>query len=193
MTTTGECVVAGFGDRAFPEVRAAAEQIEADVFGRAFGETAEALRGYYDAYLPQTVFVLVRDGTTWAGMVRLALPGPLISLTLEDAVAPPFLADVPAATGIRDSRMLDVLTAGVLPRHRARRLVEQLAAAVAPVAREHDCSHLIGMVDRRLYGYLRLRRLRLQRHASWHPYYGSPATTVASAAVADVEGWIGRH
>jgi hypothetical protein len=185
-----EAITAAAGDPGFPRARAVAERVEAEVFGRAFGETPEALRGYYEDHLPQTVFVVVRDRGEWAAAARLAVPGPLVSLTLEDAAVPPFEADVPGDLGVGADRLLDILTAGVRPGHRARRLVEAMAAATVDVARSHGCSHLIGMVDRRLHGYLRRRGMPPRRHASWHPYFGSPATTVASGAVADVAAWL---
>lgn len=185
-----ETITAVAGDPGYARVRAVAERIEAEVFGRAFGEEPAALLGYYVDHLPQTVFVLVRDHGVWAAMARLARPGPLPSLTLDDAVRPPFEADVPGDLGIRADRLLDVLTAGVRPGHRARRLVEAMATVSVPVARRHGCSHLVGMADRRVLGYLRRRGLRCRRHAGWHPYYGSPATTVASAAVDDVDTWL---
>ncbi|MBC8092401.1 MAG: hypothetical protein H7Y15_10770, partial [Pseudonocardia sp.] len=79
----------------FPEARGVAERIEAGVFRATFGESAADLASYYTEHLPQTAFVLAHDDG-WAGMMRLGLPGPRTALSLEDAVAPPFDADVEA-------------------------------------------------------------------------------------------------
>ena len=174
-------------DPPFPEARGAAERIEAGVFRATFGESARALRSYYDDHLPQTVFVLV-DDDGWAGMLRLGVPGPLPSPSLEDAVAPPFsappeLADVP---------MVDVLTAAVRTRFRSRGLFEELLAAAADVAAEHRCARLGAMTDHRVLAYLRHRGLPVALHTGVHPYYGSPATAFVSVTSTDLADWLPR-
>lgn len=174
-------------DPPFPEARGAAERIEAGVFRATFGESAQALRSYYDEHLPQTVFVLVDDGG-WAGMLRLGVPGPRPSLSLEDALAPPFsvppeLADVP---------MVDVLTAAVRTRFRSRGLFEELLGAAAGVAAERRCARLGAMTDHRVLAYLRYRGLPVELHSGLHPYYGSPATGFVSVAATDLTAWLPR-
>ena len=62
-----------------------AAEIEAEVFGSSFGESAENLRGYYGSHIDQTAFVLV-GREMWSGMMRVGLPGPRQSLSVEDAL-----------------------------------------------------------------------------------------------------------
>ena len=176
----------------FPEARGVAEQIEAGVFRATFGESAADLASYYTEHLPQTAFVLAHnDG--WAGMMRLGLPGPRTALSLEDAVAPPFDADVEAelaATTGRPVVLLDVLTAAIRSRFRNRRIFELMIGAATRTATQHGCTHLVAMTDRRVLAYLRRRRLPLTLHSALHRYYGSPATAVASVEVAALDRWL---
>jgi GNAT superfamily N-acetyltransferase len=159
------------------------------VFRATFGESAAALRSYYVAHLPQTVFVLVHDGG-WAAMMRLGVPGPDGSLSLDDALAPPF--------GVRPGDvagpLLDVLTAAVRSRFRSRGLFEALLGAAAEVAREHGCARVAAMTDRRVLAYVRYRGLPVVAHSGLHPYYGSPATAFVSADTAALASWVaGLH
>ncbi|MBW0118800.1 hypothetical protein [Pseudonocardia abyssalis] len=192
MTDTVTCLAFPAGRPPFPEALGVAERIEAGVFRTRFGETAENLRAYYTDHLPQTRIVLVHDGG-WAGMMRLGLPGPLASLSLEDSVAPPFEADVLAdLAGDEPVVLLDILTTAVRRRFRNRRIFEHMLGAAARVAGEQGCTHVVAMVDRRVYVYLRRRRLACTLHSGWHPYYGSPATGVVSVGTAQLRRWLDR-
>lgn len=174
----------------FPEALGVAERIEAGVFRATFGESADDLRSYYSDHRPQTQIVLAHDDG-WAGMMRLGLPGPRMSLSLEDAVAPPFDA-TPKADLADDGPavLLDVLTAAVRSRFRNRRLFERMLGVAARVADEHGCTHVVGMVDRRVLTYLRHRRLPLTLHSDLHHYYGSPATGFCSVGTAALRHWL---
>ncbi len=176
----------------FPEAVAVTERIEAGVFRATFGESAENLRSYYADHLAQTVFVLVREGdaadTGWAGMMRLGLPGPRPSLSLEDAVAPPF--SVPPVPGA--DRPLDILTAAVRSRFRRRGLAEVLLAAAVAVAREHGCSLLVAMVDHRVIGFAARHGIPHTVHSGLHPYYGSSATGLLSLPLGETAAWLRR-
>lgn len=192
MTDTLDCLAFPATQPPFPEALGVAERIEAGVFRARFGETAENLRSYYAAHLPQTRIVLVRAGG-WAGMMRLGLPGPLASLSLEDAGAPPFGVDLRAElAGAAPVVFLDVLTTAVRRRFRNRRIFEQMLRAAVDVAAEHGCTHVIAMVDRRVLVYLRRRRLACTVHSGWHRYYGSPATGVVSVETAELRRWLDR-
>lgn len=174
----------------FPEALGVAECIEAGVFRATFGESAANLRAYYADHLPQTQIVLVHDGG-WAGMMRLGLPGPRRSLSIEDAVAPPFDATPEAdLAGDGPVVLLDVLTAAVRSRFRNRRLFERMLAAAVGVADEHGCTHLVAMVDRRVIVYLRRRRLAYVLHSGLHGYYGSGATGFVSVETAVLRHWL---
>jgi hypothetical protein len=174
----------------FPEALGVAERIEAAVFRATFGESAENLRSYYADHLPQTQIVLVHDHG-WAGMMRLGLPGPRTSLSVEDAVAPPFDATPEAdLAGNGPVVLMDVLTAAIRSRFRNRRLFERMLAAAVRVADEHGCTHLVAMTDRRVLTYLRRRRLAYTLHSGLHHYYGSPATGFASVEVAVLRRWL---
>lgn len=180
------------GDQpAWDRERRVAEEIEAETFGRSFGETAENLSAYYAEHLSQTRFVLARE-VGWVGMLRLGLPGRLPSLSEEDAVLPPFDADLATALG-PSPRLLDILTAAVVPRARVRGIFERMLAAAHRIAVEHHCTHLLGMVDHRLVAYLRLRGLKLGIHSGEHPYYGSPATQVISVPPDELERWLNER
>lgn len=192
MTDAVDCHAFPADRPPFPDALGVAERIEAGVFRDRFGETAENLRAYYAAHLPQTQIVLVHDDG-WAGMMRLGLPGPLASLSLEDAVSPPFEADVLAdLAGDGPVVLMDVLTTAVRRRFRNRRVFEHLLRAAAGVAAGRGCTHVIAMVDRRVYVYLRRRRLACTRHSGWHHYYGSPATAVVSVGTAELRRWLDR-
>jgi hypothetical protein len=162
------------------------------VFRARFGESAASLASYYVDHLPQTVFVLVHDDG-WAGMMRLGLPGPRPALSLEDAVSPPFDADVEADLAARSAEpvvVLDVLTAAIRSRFRNRRIFEQLLAATVRTAAEHRCTHVVAMADRRVLGFFRTRRLPYTLHSDLHHYYGSPATGVASVELGLLDRWL---
>lgn len=176
----------------FPEALGVAERIEAAVFGRSFGETAQDLRGYYAGHLPQTAIVLAHDDG-WAGMMRLGLPGPRESLSLEDTAAPPFDADVPgdlAGPGGAPVVLMDVLTAAIRRHFRNRRIFERMLVTAVAVAAENRCTHVVGMLDLRVLAYLRRRRLAYRLHSGLHGYYGSTATGIASVEVAVLRRWI---
>lgn len=193
MTDTVDCIAFPADSPPFPEALGVAERIEAGVFRARFGETAENLCSYYADHLPQTQIVLVHD-EGWAGMMRLGLPGPLGSLSLEDAVAPPFEADVLAdLAGNEPVVLLDVLTTAVRRRFRNRRIFEHMLRGAAGVAAERGCTHVIAMVDRRVFVYLRRRRLACTLHSGWHDYYGSPATGVVSVETAELRRWLDRR
>jgi GNAT superfamily N-acetyltransferase len=168
----------------FPGAVAVAERIEAGVFRATFGEQAAALRSYYAAHLPQTVFVLVHDGG-WAGMLRLGVPGRDGSLSLADALRPPFAVRAGEVPG----PLLDVLTAAVRRRFRSRGVFEDLLGAAARVAHEHGCVRVGAMTDRRVLAYVRYRGLPVAVHSGLHPYYGSPATGFVSADPAALASW----
>lgn len=176
----------------FPEALGVAERIEAAVFGRAFGETAQNLRGYYADHLAQTAIVLAHDDG-WAGMMRLGLPGPRVSLSLEDAAAHPFDADVPGdlgGAGASPVVLMDVLTAAIRRHFRNRRIFERMLGTAVAVAGENHCTHVVGMLDLRVLAYLRRRRLAFRLHSGLHHYYGSPATGIASVEVAVLQRWV---
>lgn len=174
----------------FPEALGVAERIEAGVFRSTFGESAENLRSYYTDHLPQTQIVLAHDHG-WAGMMRLGLPGPRMSLSLEDAVAPPFDATPEAdLSGDGPVVLMDVLTAAVRSRFRNRRLFERMLLSAVRVADEHGCTHVVGMADRRVLTYLRRRRLPFTLHSGLHRYYGSPATGFGSVETGALRHWL---
>jgi hypothetical protein len=98
-----------------------------------FGESAEARHSYYDGHAEQTAFVLARVppdedervAPDRAGMMRLGLPGPLSSLSAEDAAGPPFDVDLATELAAADGEpvvVLDVLTTAIVTGHRNRRL-----------------------------------------------------------------------
>lgn len=191
MVEASSCVAFPATEPPFPDALAVAERIEAGVFLATYGESAEDLGSYYAEHLPQTKIVLVHDGG-WAGMMRLGLPGPRTSLSLEDAVAPPFEADVEAElAGEEPVVLLDVLTAAVRSRFRNRRIFERMLDAAARVAAEHGCTHLVAMADRRVLVYLGRRRLRYTLHTGLHDYYGSPATGFVSVETGELHRWLG--
>lgn len=192
MVEASTCVAFPATEPPFPEALAVAERIEAGVFRATYGESAEDLGCYYAEHLLQTQIVLVRDGG-WAGMMRLGLPGPRTSLSLEDAEAQPFGADVGAdLAGEEPVVLLDVLTAAVRSRFRNRRIFERMLDAAARVAREHGCTHLVAMVDRRVLVYLRRRRLHYTLHTGLHDYHGSPATGFVSVETGELRRWLGQ-
>lgn len=176
----------------FEGAREVAELIEADVFLASFGESAENLRRYYDDHLDQTVFVLVgHEG--WSAMMRLGVPGPRPSLSVEDAGAAPFDVDLEAELAVDQPGppvVLDVLTAAVHPAHRSAGYLGPMLAAAARLAREQACTHLVAMVDSGLIEVLRAGGLPGTVHSDLHPYYGSPATAVTSITVAALGGWL---
>lgn len=189
---TRGCLRFPAGKPPFPDARGVAERIEAGVFRATFGESAAALASYYTDHLPQTVFVLAHDDG-WAGMMRLGLPGPRPALSLEDAVAPPFAADVEAELAARSTApvvLLDVLTVAIRSRFRNRRIFEQMVGATVRTASEHRCTHVVAMADRRVLAYFRSRRLPYTLHSDLHRYYGSPATGVASVEVGLLDRWL---
>lgn len=179
------------GDPHWDDTRTIAEGIEAAVFDHSFGETAEVLRGYYDEHLPQTAFVIAREHE-WAGMMRLGLPGPRTSLSLDDAERPPFEVDVLAELGADGTTVvpLDVLTTAVVPRYRARGTFERMLVAAVDLAVECSCTHLVAMLDHHVLSSLRLRKVPGRLHSGRHPYYGSAATVMTSTAVADLRAWL---
>ncbi len=176
----------------FDGAREAAEEIEAEVFGASFGESAENLRRYYDGHLHQTAFVLVGDGT-WSGMMRVGLPGPRPSLSVEDALAPPFGVDLEtqlAADQAGPAVLLDVLTAAVRAGHRNQGVFGPMLAALIGLAAEHACTHLVAMVDTRLVEALRAGGLPGTVHSGPQPYYGSTATAVTSVRTGALRTWL---
>jgi len=176
----------------FDGARATAEQIEAEVFLTSFGETVDNLRRYYDEHLDQTVFVLAGQGG-WSGMMRIGLPGPRSSLSVEDAAGPPFGVDLAAELAgdqAGPAVLLDLLTAAVRAPDRNRGILGPLLAAAVRLAGEHACTHLVAMVDGRLVQVLRAGGLPGTVHSDLHPYYGSPGTAVTSVPVAALRGWL---
>lgn len=189
MATSGApgCLTFTASAPPFDGARAAAEQIEAEVFLASFGESADKLRRYYDGHLDQTAFVLAgQDG--WSGMMRVGVPGPRPSLTAEDAARPPFDVDLEAELG--SAVLLDVLTAAVRTPDRNQGTLGPMLAAAVRLAREHACTHLVAMVDGGLVEVLRAGGLPGTVHSDLHPYYGSPATAVTSIPVTALRGWL---
>jgi hypothetical protein len=167
-----------------------AEGIEAAVFGSSFGESAENLRGYYDGHLDQMAFVLVDPHL---GMMRVGVPGPLPSLSVEDAAAAPFGSDLAVALAADQpgpAVLLDVLTAAVLPGHRHQGTLGPMLVALADLARAHACTHLVATTDGRLVELLRAGGLPGTVHSGLHPYYGSEATAVTSVRLEALDGWL---
>lgn len=176
----------------FAGAREAAEAIEAEVFGSSFGESVENLRRYYDGHLDQTAFVLV-GAERWSGMMRIGLPGPRPSLSVEDAAAPPFGVDLDAelaADQAGPAVTLDVLTAAVLRSHRSQGIFGLMLAALVGLAAEHACTHVVAMADRRLVEGLQAGGLPGTVHSGLHPYYGSAATAVTSVRTGALRTWL---
>lgn len=120
-------------------------------------------------------------------------PGPLASLSVEDAEAPPFGVDLRAGpAGSAPVVFLDVLTTAVRRRFRNRRIFEQMLRAAVDVAAERGCTHVIAMVDRRVLVHLRRRRLACTLHSGWQRHHGSPATGVVSVETAGLRRWLDR-
>lgn len=189
------CIAFAATDPPFPGAREHAEQIEAAVFGTSYGETAEALRSYYAEYDAQMYFVLARDGD-WAGMLRLGVPGPLASLSAEDAAAPPFEVDLAAdlsATHDAPVVLLDVLTAAVQAGRGHSGLFERMLVAAVDVAERHACTHVIAMIDSLVIAYFAARGVTFTVHTAAHPYYGSRATAVVSIPAVVLRDWLAAN
>jgi hypothetical protein len=179
----------------FPGAREQAEQIEAAVFRTSYGETAEALRSYYAHYDEQMYFVLAREGAR-AGMLRLGVPGPLASLSAEDAAAPPFgvdLVSVLSADHGGPVALLDVLTAAVQAGGGHSGLFERLLLAALDVADAHACTHIIAMIDSLVIAYFASRGAAFTVHTAAHPYYGSRGSAAVSIPVAVLRAWLEAH
>jgi hypothetical protein len=189
------CITFAATAEPFPGARAEAEKIEASIFRTSFGETAEALRSYYADHDAQMYFVLARDGD-WAGMLRLGVPGPLVSLSAEDAAAPPFDVDLIAVLSAGHGGpvvVLDVLTAAVQAGRGHSGLFERMLDAAVDVAVDHACTHIIAMVDSLVIAYFASRGVTFTVHAAAHPYYGSPASAPISIPVDVLGEWLVAH
>jgi hypothetical protein len=189
------CIAFAATAEPFPGAREQAEQIEAAVFRTSYGETAEAMRSYYAGYDAQMWFVLAGDGD-WAGMLRLGVPGPLVSLSAEDAAAPPFDVDLVAALAAGHDGpvvLLDVLTAAVQAGRGHSGLFERMLVAAVGVAADHACTHVIAMVDKLVIAYFASRGVTFAVHSAAHPYYGSAATAPVSIPVAVLREWLAAH
>ncbi len=176
----------------FPGAREQAEQIEAEVFRTSYGETADAMRSYYAGHDEQMWFVLARDGD-WAGMLRLGLPGPLASLSAQDAAAPPFDVDlVSVLEADHGDRvvLLDVLTAAVHAGRGHSGLFERMLVAALDVADDHACTHVVAMIDSLVIAYFASRGATFTVHAAAHPYYGSPASAPVSIPARVLRDWL---
>lgn len=186
------CFAFAATDPPFPGAREQAEQIEGAVFHTAYGETAEALRSYYGHYDEQMYFVLASEGD-WAGMLRLGVPGPLASLSAEDAVAPPFDVDLVAVLTADHGGpvvLLDVLTAAVQAGRSHSGLFERMLVAAVDVADDHGCTHVIAMIDSLVIAYFASRGVTFTVHAAAHPYYGSRASAPVSIPVAVLRAFL---
>ena len=189
------CIAFAATAEPFPGARGQAEQIEAAVFRTSYGETAEALRSYYAGYDEQMWFVLARDGD-WAGMLRLGVPGPLVSLSAEDAAAAPYGVDLVAVlTADHDGPvvLLDVLTAAVQAGRNHSGLFELMLLAALDVADDHACTHLIAMIDTMVIAYFASRGAMFTVHTEAHPYYGSPGSAAVSIPVAVLRALLVVH
>lgn len=149
-----------FGVYAFtPEAPEAelARWVEREVFNEVFGNSADMLEAEYGPYDDGTVFVVALDNRRRlpAGMLRLVLPSPAGSKSLDDIErgwGQP-LGDVLARTGIEfplDS-LLDVVTVAVAPDYR-RPATDGLVSlalyqAVAAVGVLRPCAWIVAILD----------------------------------------------
>jgi hypothetical protein len=189
------CIVFAATAEPFPGAREQSEQIEAAVFRTSYGETAEALRSYYAHYDEQMYFVLAREGD-WAGMLRLGVPGPLPSLSAEDAAAPPFDVELVAVLSADHGGpvvLLDVLTAAVQAGRGHSGLFERMLLAAIDVAGDHACTHIVAMIDSLVIAYFASRGVTFTVHTAAHPYYGSRSSAAVSIPVPVLRAWLVAH
>ncbi len=142
------------------DLLAAAEDCEAEVFGRVYGNTREQLRDEYGPYQAASVFIALADHTgDVLGACRLIRPTGLGLKSLDDAARPPWSLDV--ARSARAARLdlgqtWDVATLGC---RRGLKGAGRLASAalfhgLVQVMRANEVRSAVMIIDERVRAVL---------------------------------------
>jgi hypothetical protein len=177
-----------------PDERDAARRVEAAVFLRAFGNTAEVMQREYGGYEERSRFITVIDdhGGAALGSARLITAGASPVKTLVDVAGDPWhlpVADSLDAVGLAAPEVWDVATLAVDPRYRTgaagAELMLALCHGIWRYAWNCGVPGLVTILDDRVHRLV--RAIGLPWHpmagATSRPYLGSPASTPCAFVV----------
>jgi hypothetical protein len=166
-----------------PDLLAAAQDCEAEVFGRVYGNTREQLRDEYGPYEAASVFIVLADDSgDVLGACRLIRPSGLGLKSLDDAARPPWSLDVARsarAARLDLSQTWDVATLGC---RRGLKGAGKLASAalfhgLVLVMRANEVRSAVMIIDERV------RALLASAGMTGHTLPGAqPARYLGSAA-----------
>jgi hypothetical protein len=185
-----------------PPERAAARSLEATVFGRWFGNSAEDLSAIYDANDSLTHFLVVRDASdTVVGAMRVIGGAFEANRTLTDLRQHPWMADVDNVCRLAQldgDSTWDVATVAVVetPPENARSEVSRaLYHGLFTLSLMSGVRAWTSMLDDRVLRILRSLGICFDLLPGLHsaPYLGSPSTSPVYAHLATLAPSVARQ